>query len=75
MEKQGDNMQPWSELTEADNKISEMMMTMWTNFAKTGNPSLKGVIDWPAWDEEKDQYLYIAEKPEVRSGFSKVGQK
>jgi para-nitrobenzyl esterase len=47
-------------------------MQMWTNFARTGNPSIKGVVDWPAWDEAKDQYLYIAESPEVRSGFSKV---
>ena len=61
--------------TDADQRVSEMMMTMWTNFARTGNPSIEGVIDWPAWDEAKDQYLYITEKPEVRSGFSKIGQK
>ncbi len=62
-------------LGDLDRKVSELMMTMWTNFAKSGNPSIPGVIDWPAWDETKDQYLYITEKPEVRSGFSKVGQK
>ncbi len=62
-------------LTDIDKKVSEMMMTMWTNFARTGNPSIEGEIDWPAWDEEKDRYLFIVEKPEVRSGFSRVGQK
>ena len=51
------------------------MMKMWTNFAKMGNPSIDGVIDWPAWDKAKDQYSYITEKPEVRAGFSKVAQK
>jgi para-nitrobenzyl esterase len=61
-------------IRDAERKVSEMMMQMWTNFARTGNPSIKGVIDWPAWDEEKDQYLYITEKSEVRSGFSKVEQ-
>jgi para-nitrobenzyl esterase len=62
-------------LTEVDKKVSELMMTIWTNFAKTGNPSIEGVVNWPAWDEDKDQYLYITEKLEIRSGFSKVGQK
>ena len=51
------------------------MMKLWVTFARTGNPSTKGLVDWPVWDEAKDQYLYITEKPEVRSGFSKVGQK
>ena len=61
-------------LTGVDKRVSELMIQMWTNFAKTGNPSIEGVIDWPAYDEEEDQYLYITEKPEVRSGFSKVAQ-
>ena len=30
-------------------KISENMMTIWTHFAKTGDPSVKGLIEWPAW--------------------------
>ncbi len=62
-------------LAEADRTVSELMIKMWTNFARTGNPGIPGVLDWPAWDEAKDQYLYITENPEVRSGFSKVGQK
>ena len=61
--------------TDADPNVSHMMMNMWVNFAKTGNPSVPGLVDWPAWDEAKDQYLYITEKPEVRSGFSKIAQK
>ena len=62
-------------LTDVDKKVSETVTELWTNFAKTGNPSIEGVIDWPAWDEPKDQYLYITEKPEVRSGFSKIAQR
>ena len=61
--------------TDADPNVSHMMMKMWINFAKTGNPSVPGLVDWPAWHEAKDQYLYITEKPEVRSGFSKIAQK
>jgi para-nitrobenzyl esterase len=61
--------------TDADRKVSEVMMKLWTNFAKTGNPSVNGLVDWPAWDEAKDLYLYITEKPEVKSGFSRVAQR
>jgi para-nitrobenzyl esterase len=54
--------------------VSDVMMKMWTNFARTGDPGVDG-FDWPAWDQAQDRYLYITGKPEVRSGFSKVGQK
>jgi para-nitrobenzyl esterase len=62
-------------LTDVDRKLSEMIMKVWVNFAKTGNPGLKGVIDWPAWDEATDQYFYITESPEVKSGFSRIVEK
>jgi len=58
-------------VTDVDRKVSEAMMAMWTQFARTGNPSVKGLIDWPAYDSS-DQYLYIAEPLEVKSEFSKV---
>jgi len=62
-------------LTEADARVSQLVMKMWTNFAGTGDPSVQGAVDWPVWDEANDRYLYIADKPEVKSGFSRVGQK
>jgi para-nitrobenzyl esterase len=61
--------------TDADRQVSELIMTMWTNFARTGDPGMPGVVDWPAWDEAMDRYLYVTEEPEVKSGFSKVAQK
>jgi carboxylesterase type B len=57
-------------ISSVDRKISENMMTIWTHFAKTGDPSVKGLIEWPAWDKSHDQYLYISETLEVRSGYS-----
>jgi para-nitrobenzyl esterase len=62
-------------LNDLDRKVSEMVMQLWTNFAKTGNPSLPGVVEWPAWEESGDQYLYIAESLQVKSAFSKIAQK
>jgi para-nitrobenzyl esterase len=62
-------------LTDEDRRVSENMMGMWTQFAGTGNPNVKGLANWPAYEADTDQYLYIAEPLETKSGFSKVAQK
>jgi para-nitrobenzyl esterase len=62
-------------VTSADRKVSEAMMSLWTQFARTGDPSVAGLIEWPNWEQITDQYLYIAEPLQVKSGFSRVSQK
>ena len=59
-------------LTADDTKVSEAMMTMWVQFARTGDPSVEGLVDWPTWDPETDQYLDIGTPLEVKSGYSKI---
>jgi para-nitrobenzyl esterase len=59
-------------LTEDDEKVADAMMTMWAQFAKTGDPSVEGLIDWPTWDPASDQYLDIAWPLEVKTGYSKI---
>jgi carboxylesterase type B len=51
------------------------MMAMWTQFARTGNPNVKGLVTCPAYDSATDQYLYIADPLQVKSGNSKLAQK
>ena len=65
---------PLPVITDADRKVSEVMMQMWTAFARTGNPSVKGLIDWPAYDKATDKYLYIVDPLQVRYGFSQIAQ-
>jgi para-nitrobenzyl esterase len=62
-------------LTDTDKRVSEAMMTMWAQFARTGDPNVKGLTAWPAYDEATDRYLYIAETLEVKSGFSRTAPK
>ncbi|MFC1920999.1 carboxylesterase/lipase family protein [Chloroflexota bacterium] len=59
-------------LTEADRKVSEEMMARWAQFAKTGNPNVEGLAEWPAYKPDTDRYLYITASSEGKSGFSKV---
>jgi len=61
-------------LTDVDRKVSENMMAMWAQFARTGNPNVEGMIAWPAYESAADQYLYKAEPLQMKSGFSKVAQ-
>jgi carboxylesterase type B len=61
-------------LTEYDRIVSEAMMSLWSSFAKTGKPRAEGVPDWPEYSGKTDRYIYIGEKLEVKSGFSKVAQ-
>jgi hypothetical protein len=33
------------------------------------------MVDWPAYEASADQYLYINDPLQVKSGYSKVAQK
>jgi para-nitrobenzyl esterase len=59
-------------LTEADKKVSEDMMNAWTQFARTGDPNVEGMIQWPVYDKNGDKYMYFADPLEIKTGFSKI---
>jgi para-nitrobenzyl esterase len=40
---------PWKD---ADRKVSDAMMTYWTNFARNGNPNGDGVSNWPEYNKK-----------------------
>lgn len=61
-------------LTAMDKTVSEGMMKLWAQFAKTGKPGVKGLIDWPPYKADNDQYLYVNQGFEIKSGFSRVAQ-
>lgn len=44
---------------ESDVKVASDAATVWAQFAKSGNPSVEGLIDWPAYTEENNTYLDI----------------
>ncbi|MBN2419381.1 MAG: carboxylesterase family protein [Deltaproteobacteria bacterium] len=59
-------------LTEADRRVSEAMMKMWAQFAKTGDPNVEGMVQWPAYSKDGDNYMYIIDPLEIKTGFSKI---
>jgi hypothetical protein len=61
------------ELNEADRRVSEGMMGLWTSFARTGIPSVpRQGFTWRPYDRATDNYLLINDPLEVRSGYSKL---
>ena len=52
-----------------DHVVAENTMRLWSAFAKTGNPSVEGLITWPAFTEQNDQYLDIGQKLQVKTGI------
>jgi para-nitrobenzyl esterase len=53
----------------ADMNTVDMVMTMWTNFAKTGNPSTT-TFTWPAYTTANDTYVDIDATLTVKTGLS-----
>lgn len=51
-------------LTDLERDAAKTVITMWTNFARTGNPNKPNPIpvEWPEYTREAKQYLQITAK-------------
>jgi para-nitrobenzyl esterase len=54
-----------TQFTDEDKKLSEVMATYWTNFAKRGNPNGEGLPQWPVFNDREPTVLYLHSKPSV----------
>jgi len=43
-----------------DYKVSDLMSSYWTNFAKTGNPNGQGLPHWPTYAPEKYEVMHFS---------------
>jgi para-nitrobenzyl esterase len=55
--------------TPAEKGLSRTMMKYWTNFAKTGNPNIQGLPDWPKWSSATGSYMDLGDQPAAKTGL------
>ncbi len=53
------------ELTESDYKLSGLMGTYWTNFAKSGNPNGENIPQWPEFKDTNPKVMYLNNNPQA----------
>jgi para-nitrobenzyl esterase len=56
---------------EQDLKVADQAATIWAQFAKTGNPSVAGLVDWPAYTAENKAFLLLGTPLEAKVGIEK----
>jgi len=57
------------EVDEIDMRVADQASTLWAEFARTGNPSVEGLVEWPAYTEENNVYLDIGDPLQVKEGI------
>ena len=57
---------------QTDQAVIDRMLTIWTNFAKTGDPSIEGDIDYPLYDAASESYVEIGANSEAKTGLGSV---
>ncbi len=56
-------------MTDADRRLTDQMVTYWTNFARTGDPNGPGLPEWPVTDTEIDTWMELDASPEPIAGL------
>lgn len=46
-----------------DRKLSDLMASYWTNFAKTRDPNGEGLPHWPAYSSDGYQVMHLSADP------------
>lgn len=57
------------ETDELDFTVADNAATIWAQFAKTSDPTVEGLSDWPPYTERNNRYLDIGGTLEVKTGI------
>lgn len=70
----GDTEDIWTSAgwNEDDTLVADTAMTLWSNFAKTGDPSIPDVLEWTPYTRDNDLYLELGVTPAMKAGQSSL---
>ncbi|XP_054895370.1 carboxylesterase 3 [Poeciliopsis prolifica] len=57
--------------TDEDERFSRTMMSYWGNFARTGSPNGAGLVNWPLYDRQKQEYMELGQTQSVKQKLKK----
>jgi para-nitrobenzyl esterase len=60
----------WLPFNATDQKLSQVVESYWTNFARTGDPNGQGLTQWKAWSEGKEPFLVFGENGDANPQFN-----
>jgi para-nitrobenzyl esterase len=63
-----------AQVGDEDTLVAQNMMKLWVQFAKTGDPSVSGLVDWLPYTAATDQYLDIGAALAMKSGVATAGK-
>ena len=66
------NMRETDGYSAADRDLSNLMMSFWIHFAKTGNPNGPGLPEWPAWNSTTSESLCFGNAVSVERNLYQV---
>ncbi len=52
---------------DSDRKVSALLVSYWTNFAKTGNPNGPGLAEWPVYNAKTRQVMKLDVSPNAEA--------
>ncbi|XP_078114181.1 carboxylesterase 3 isoform X1 [Sander vitreus] len=58
-------------ITKEDERLCRTMMAYWSNFARTGSPNGPGLVIWPQYDKQKQEYMELGLTQTVRQKLKK----
>ncbi|XP_043981767.1 carboxylesterase 3 [Gambusia affinis] len=57
--------------TDEDKRFSRTMMSYWASFARTGSPNGPGLVNWPLYDRQKQEYMELGQNQSVKQKLKK----
>uniref|UniRef100_A0A8C5D3M0 Carboxylic ester hydrolase n=1 Tax=Gouania willdenowi TaxID=441366 RepID=A0A8C5D3M0_GOUWI len=58
-------------ITEEDIKVCRTMMAYWANFARNGSPNGPGLVSWPQYERQKQEYMELGQAQTVKKKLRK----
>jgi para-nitrobenzyl esterase len=57
--------------TDVDRRVAETMSTYWVNFATTGDPRARGLVNWVPYNIADEPYMSLGDVPVMKNHLLK----